>query len=326
MSQKLVGNESGLLASFSIDQASSSFVDATTNNSVSAGPTPVVAANKAMVFSGDDWVGVSNHSDLTPANGVTVEAWIKTTGATTAKIVDSCVGESQGFYLGLNAIGQLSFVWSTTGHGAVGTDANGAGQTVNDGAWHHVAATYDTVTSAYGLYVDGAVAKSGQFGSGTLKQSTEAFEIGRAFTGQIDNVRVWDTARSAAEILQSKTNSNLSDTSHLMGSWQFNEGAGTSVADSSVKSHDATASGTPEWANQYEFSVASGSSYKGMVLGSDTDSQSLAYSLGANSGGVGMSGNTFTYAASGGAHDDTFTVNVSDGTATTAQTITVHVT
>jgi hypothetical protein len=287
---------------------------------------PVIAANKAMVFSGDDWVGVSNHSDLTPASGVTVEAWIKTTGTTTAKIIDSCVGESQGFYLGLNAVGQLTFVWSTTGSNAAGVDANGAGDVVNDGAWHHVAGTYDTATGTYGLYVDGVVAKTGQYGSGTLKQSNEAFEIGRAFTGQIDDVRVWDTARSAAEILQSKTNSNISDTSHLMGSWKFNEGTGTSVADSSVKSHDATASGTPEWADQYEFSVASGSSYKGMVLGSDTDSQSLAYALGANNGGVTMSGNTFTYAASGGAHDDTFTVNVSDGVNTVAQTITIHVT
>src|SRR5438128_8978254 len=66
------------------------------------------------------------------------------------------------------------------------------------------------------------------------------------FNGVLDEARVWNFARTQAEIDATKDIEVLS-ASGLIGRWGMNEGSGTSVADSSGSGINGTAMNGPVW-------------------------------------------------------------------------------
>jgi plastocyanin len=128
---------------------------------------------------------------------------------------------------------------------------------VTNNAWHHAAATYDGQT--WHLYLDGNDA-----GSLTLpaahapaSSTTTLTSVGTALTspsgggvaegrfqGVIDEVRIWNTARSQAEIQASK-DSPIGPTAGLMGAWHLDEGSGTTAADASGNNIAGALVGSP---------------------------------------------------------------------------------
>ena len=128
----------------------------------------------------------------------------------------------------------------------------------------HVVGTYDG--DFVRLYKNGS-----QVGSGTdtseagniTYASSETFSIGHFRDSLhanviIDEVGVFDTAISAADvtaIYNSGVPTDLTDsgsydtdrTGNLIGYWRFEEGTGTSVADSSSNSNTGTLANSPTW-------------------------------------------------------------------------------
>jgi hypothetical protein len=91
--------------------------------------------------------------------------------------------------------------------------------------WHHLAYTFDRVTHT--LYVDGAVAATATVAGdirtpnsvwlGTLDGSSELFK------GRMDEVRVWNVARSAAEIQQDMLHRPTGAEPGLVAYWTFDD-------------------------------------------------------------------------------------------------------
>ena len=120
--------------------------------------------------------------------------------------------------------------------------------------WHHVAATYDGTT--WRLYLDGVLetqllvgAFTPQFNSiqhaaigsalnstGGIGSQTQGF-----FGGDVDEVRIWNVARSAAQILTGK-DQEIASATGLLGRWGFNDSCG-GVLDSSGNGNNGTLSG-----------------------------------------------------------------------------------
>ena len=76
------------------------------------------------------------------------------------------------------------------------------------------------------------------------------------FNGQIDEFRIWNVARSAAEIMSTMNHTLTGNEAGLTGYWKFDETSGTTAADSVASSgHTAhpgmlsanTASNNPTW-------------------------------------------------------------------------------
>ena len=116
-------------------------------------------------------------------------------------------------------------------------------------AWQHVAATYDGATMR--LYVDGEEVASGAVPF-SIADATAALWIGnsernpaRTFPGAIDEVRIWNRARSAAAI-QMTMDEELGDPytasadSGLVGYWRFDEGSGQIVVDETLAANHGT--------------------------------------------------------------------------------------
>jgi hypothetical protein len=92
----------------------------------------------------------------------------------------------------------------------VGPDSKGKRRIVDtamtEDKWYHVAFTFDGTTTK--LYLDGNEIDSSDFVAGLTPHPVPITTIGRKFLGKIDEVRIWNLARSQADI-QSTQNSSL---------------------------------------------------------------------------------------------------------------------
>jgi Tol biopolymer transport system component len=116
------------------------------------------------------------------------------------------------------------------------TYAVDSGLMLNDGRWHHAAGVWGLDVMA--IYVDGALAGTAPGGGDTsiadttlpLRVGTDSSGLSDSyFNGLIDDVRVWNSERSAVEI-QAGMNAGVDPTtSNLVGYWDFDDGGATDL-------------------------------------------------------------------------------------------------
>ena len=205
----------------------------------------------ALSFAGTgDYVSVPNAPSLNPTTAVTLEAWVRAAAGVDRYIMSK---GDDSFYLGIGPDGttsnKLSFYLLLSG----GNSGWLQGTTsLNDNLWHHVAATYDGVTLR--VYVDGLLENS-RAGSGTLPTGTSPVRIGgrlfiaNTFDGLMDEVRIWNVARSQSDIQANMWNTALAaNTPGLVAYWHFDAGSGTNATDATSNSNTGTFVNGPIWA------------------------------------------------------------------------------
>lgn len=161
----------------------------------------------ALNFDGVDDYVQTGYSGILGNQARTVEAWIRTTancnpsaGGSQQVIVDWGSAVTGGRCT-FNILWGNSIRFEAQGNGIGGTTP------VNDGIWHHLAMTYDPLAvNKVKLYIDGQLETEGNL---TVPVNTIAqtdLRIGmrvdgvKNFTGDIDEVRVWNIVRTQSEI------------------------------------------------------------------------------------------------------------------------------
>ena len=211
-------------------------------------PLSVVGAGNALSFDGvDDYVSVPHNSSLNFSTAVTLEAWLKTTGTSEEYILTKGEGS---FYLGIN----VGSVGLPSVYLAGINDISGwlyATETVTDGKWHHIAATYDGSNER--IYVDGKLEGTIAY-SGTIDTTGDPMYIGvrggsaqKYFSGVIDEVRIWNVAHTTQQIRESMHLQLNGNETGLVGYWRFDEGTGITTYDATSNSKDDTLRNGPAW-------------------------------------------------------------------------------
>ncbi|REJ84476.1 MAG: T9SS C-terminal target domain-containing protein [Bacteroidetes bacterium] len=132
--------------------------------------------------------------------------------------------------------------------------------------WYHAAVTYDGNTLR--LYLDGNIENSVVVNALPQSSSIQHAALGAAlnsagvpagaFAGKIDEARIWNYARSAAEINASR-NLELGATPGLVGRWALNEGLGLTASNSgSASTVNGTLINGPLWSKGSPFSSLNG--------------------------------------------------------------------
>ncbi|MBI5837013.1 MAG: hypothetical protein HZB25_07200 [Candidatus Eisenbacteria bacterium] len=104
---------------------------------------------------------------------------------------------------------------------------------IDDGTFHHFATTYDGQVMR--IYVDGVLDTSKTVGSVTVNVGGggmvvgQSIDYGNPMDGQVDELRVWDHARTAAEIAASYGSEISPFSPGLIGYWRLNDD-GTDLA------------------------------------------------------------------------------------------------
>ncbi len=242
-SDSLVGNEAGLQAYYRFNDnsingagqtitnyatATGATLNGTTVNYVKF-PCTVNPPTCGIALSGasSEGVQVPHNAAFNSTTNVTYEAWVKpsTNVAAYRRIIGkggNGTQEAPGIY-----------VQQSTGKVSAGMLINGTQQiinstlAVNDNEWHHTAFTYDGTTLK--LYVDGTLDGTLAI-TGTITTNTSPLDIGYnsplnlyPFIGKIDEVRVWNTARTATEIQNAMNTGLIGNEVGLVAYYHFND-------------------------------------------------------------------------------------------------------
>ncbi len=159
---------------------------------------------------------------IIPANSAfTVAMWVYDISGNSGFVEYLSQGESPGpFYLGTTA---------TSGVIRVGNAWNNTGVVMPQKKWTHLAVVREASGEGL-LYLDGSLAAetpSMSFAGvarGELRLGSQFGTPGEYFTGCMDNVSVWNVARTAEQIKADMDNGvDLSDTTNLLAAFDFNE-------------------------------------------------------------------------------------------------------
>jgi hypothetical protein len=192
----------------------------------------MLQAQNALHFDGvDDKVDCGNTTavDLT-GTSITLEAWIRAESWATNIWEGNIInkeqnGPSNGYMLRVGEGGKINF---NLGDGSFWNEQNTPTTVLNLNTWYHLAATYDGTYMR--LYIDGQVTdsipKSISFTSTNTNLTIGSHNsYNRYFHGKIEEVRIWDVARTRQEIQQSMNSSLCGDENGLRAYYKFDQGS-----------------------------------------------------------------------------------------------------
>lgn len=205
--------------------------------------TVALQAQNGIHFDGvDDYVQASAPGPIGSASR-TVEAWVKQDSAFAAQHVVVDWGEfATGKRFCLNLINRIPRIEVEGGGISSPTP-------LAVGTWHHLAATYDnSATTKFKLYVDGVLVNGGNVTPTVNTSSLNGILIGRRtdginlFNGTIDEVRVWNVVRSAAQINAYKDRSFCVPPQGLVAYYKCDQGVAGAFNGGVITLNDASAS------------------------------------------------------------------------------------
>lgn len=219
----------------------------------------------------DDYVDIGDNTALRPAN-VTLETWIKPTGThpNSGRIIEKGWGGSPTYASYILRWCDSSQTGCTSGtYNRISFDIGKSGgytsvlsnTTDFNDRWTHVVGTYDGQNLK--IYINGVLENSTPETNAIVYTSTNLF-IGRYngagsyyYNGSIDDVRIYNYARTQKQILEDMNAGHPSVGSPVgsyAGYWKFDEGYGN-PKDQSVNGNNGTNNGAT-WTNNGKFGKA----------------------------------------------------------------------
>ena len=214
--------------------------------------TAQVVPNSNVFGSAVQYDGASGHASGTvscPAGSMTMEclAYSAKTGSTQL-LVDYNNGSAAGLRrLILDASNNLTF--------RVRNDAATIFSTPNyllpTGQWHWIAGVLDTSNLLAIVYVDGVNVAQVTV-TGTFSTALSAFHLaydgtGNFINGNLDQVRLWNVARTQAAIAADLMHELPPVTTGLVHSWRCDENTGSTLTDNVSGGVNLTLAGTTSW-------------------------------------------------------------------------------
>jgi hypothetical protein len=201
-----------------------------------------VAPNFALDFN-QSWVTIPDHADLDLGATFTLEAWIRPSNVNLSAfqhIISKWDGSGNSSYtLEINR-GRLRSAIHDALNPTQVVESKG---TLQSNVWQHVAVTLNN--GMLSLYINGSLDTTFT-GSQTPMNSDRAMSLGREgppfggwrYDGILDEVRIWNVARSAAQIAVSKDVGLRGSETGLVAYFRFNTGSGDVAFDLTGRGHN----------------------------------------------------------------------------------------
>jgi hypothetical protein len=243
----------GPVAVYSFDEGQGTTVEDVSGNGhegtiEGAGWTTHGRYGDALEFSGeaDECVTVPDSESLSLDEELTIEAWVRPSGAPDDDPIifkESEGGLGYALGIGLYEDGRPEGLMNDGGldpENVVGPEA------VEAGVWAHIAFTYDGAHMR--LYVDGELVatqaeSSGPFASGGPLVIGCNPDFPETFEGRIDEVRIYERALGEGEVDTDMTAPLQTPASGPVAAWSFDEGEGTTAEDATGNGHEGTIEG-----------------------------------------------------------------------------------
>lgn len=270
-----------------------------TNSDATSAATFTTPAAYYLTFagSGSNYASVSGRTVIPSSGNFTAEAWISPTeygSSRAAPVILSQGATGSRFYLKLNSTGYL-VAFQEGGTSEI--QCSNAAIPLN--IWTHVA--FVKTSSTASCYVNGtpqtisattSTLGSTAIGSGFFigAYSASASASGTLFKGQIDEVKIWNSARIETQINSNKEVAPLLSDSTLIAYFPFDASSGNSAIDMKDSANNLTLRTTMTWLPLIKtISYNAGSNGTGTTpsqSGSNDHSNSMTLKLAADASGI----------------------------------------
>ena len=216
-------------------------VSGTTNPGVSSNDLEsLLSFENAVSLDGeDDYITVNNSTDFDFGNSFTMEAYVRVDSF--SKAWETIISKGNTWQLSRN--NETSTIYFGNSILSVSGSTN-----IDDGKWHHVAGVY--TSRSLSLYIDGELDGFEDYGSASFDSSNSYnLLIGaneevsdRNFQGEIDEVRIWNTARTQENIQAGMFQSLSGSENGLEIYYSFDESSvnDTTISDLTGQGYDGT--------------------------------------------------------------------------------------
>lgn len=192
-------------------------------------------SGNGLSFDGiNDYVEIDDHTTLNFGTGdFSIECWVKTSsGLGNILEKDQNGGANASYLLKFRTGNKLGFMVGTSGG-----DYFAVSQTsFTDGEWHHVAGVrHSGAANGVKIYVDGVLEGTTTDNGGSVDNNEQLFigisnAVNGPFNGYIDEVRIWNMARTASQIRENMCQSLRGNETGLVAYWNMNEGQDNSCS------------------------------------------------------------------------------------------------
>lgn len=267
----------------------------TLNVTRNAAPQLALREGNALSFDGaNDYVDLGNPPALQITGNQTIEFWIKL-GSYNGRqnpIAKAYAGEGT---MTIEGNGVINYYYGNLGQNGGGGDVNYQGVTSDRAlalnVWTHVALVRDFNSGKVLWYFDGAPAGQAATIFSAATAGPNSFTVGRGYVnhlhGQMDELRVWNVARSRAEIEGTRFSRLTGTETGLAGYWNFDEGEGRIANDLSAENVTGRLGGAgneseaPAWVPaltpfESDFSLDEDTAFVLALTGTDLDGDPLS--------------------------------------------------
>ena len=213
-----------------------------TTTPLPTGPGCALSFDGTNDYVAGGWVPLTNSS-------FTIEAWARRTSLNTDDIIlgQGWYGDNVSVFFGFTHAPPDAFMFGFYDNDLITTNI------YTDSDWHHWAGTYDAATKARRIYRDGVLVAADtalanfQGTGGPILIGENGWGSGK-FHGDIDELRIWNGARSQAQIQAYLGRPLAGNEPGLLAYWQFDDCSGTLAADTTGHGYDGTLSSpAPTW-------------------------------------------------------------------------------
>jgi hypothetical protein len=214
----------------------------------------------------NDYVQVSDANALSFGNGAadspfTMELWVRPDAMVRHQLLGKWGSSTTSEYRLHIASGFIRMDLKDGSANATVSVYTSASQTALIGTWHHLAVTYDgrggaNAAAGLAIYVDGVAVPVTRINNAAyvaMENTTGSLQIGREspswqqFDGALDEIRMWNVARTASQIQSTMATEVGGGEAGLVAAWQFNEGSGVTVTDAAGAGNAATLFNGAAW-------------------------------------------------------------------------------
>jgi len=236
------------------------------------------SVSNALDFNGiNDYVDCGANASLNLKSSMTVELWIKPNQNLGVNKWDRIIHKEwpTGYFFGgkNGATNALAVVLSGDLNAAVTPD-----NTIDVGVWQHVAFVFADLANTIKIYKNGVVVSTANWAgtiTGNPTSSLTLSQSAESYNGAMDDIRIWNVARSQADI-QANMNNELSGTeTGLVAYYPFNQGiaAGDNTAIATIT--DKTANALNGTLNNFTKTGATSNFVIGKVSSKNTTNSSV---------------------------------------------------
>lgn len=194
-----------------------------------------------------------SQTGLDVTSNFSIEAWVKPESLPSSGSAPVIAGKWQG-----SDRGYVLFIWNDNGTHKIVIEFNDSSAarskwyttyTLSTSSWTHIAASVTAGTPSASMYINGSAVSltSIETSATSVKNTATPFAIGALgdgtefFDGLIDEVRVWNYARTGTEIADDRLRELNGNETGLVGYWKLNNSLGDTTANGNTLSNNGSA-------------------------------------------------------------------------------------